>query len=151
MTKNFYNLTNGLKFNDFLSPHSFIRIQSTACEQRRWDFILQDLDNDFLFNLAIGTECVVYDLSENKNETRALFQGLEWIKFVLYKRWLDKKYTPIVKGNNCTDYFTWCYECLDKRTKIKIDYFRKFVGGIKELKIKKVKGNLKRRNKCANS
>ena len=144
MTKNFYNLTNGLEFGAFLNPYSFIRIQSTACEQRRWDFILQDLDNDFLFNLAIGTECVVYDLSEKKEETRALYQGLEWIKFVLNRRWFGKNYIPIVKGSKCFDYFTWCYEQLDKRTKIKIDYFNKFTEGNKKLNIKKVSGNLKR-------
>ena len=64
--KHYYNLTNGLQFKNFNEPYSFIRIQSTACEQKRWDFIIQDLDNDFLYNLAIGNTCIVYDLSEKK-------------------------------------------------------------------------------------
>lgn len=139
--KHYYNLTNGLQFKKFNEPYGFIRIQSTACEQKRWDFIIQDLDNDFLYNLAIGNTCIVYDLSEKKKKTRALYQGLEWIKYVLYRRWFNKNYIPVVNGNNCQKYFSDCYLNLGKRTKTKLDYFKKFLK-YDEIRIKKVTGNL---------
>lgn len=150
MIKHYYNLTNGLYYNEINEPYSFIRIQSTACEQKRWDFIIQDLDNDFLLNLAVANTCIIYDLSEKSNETRALWQGIEWIKFVLYRRWFDKQYKPIVKGMNVSDYFSHCYAKIQKRTKSKVDYFKKFLL-CKEIKIIKRKGNLKKELECASS
>ena len=40
-------------------------------------------------NLAVGNTCIVYDYSQNKEMPRALYQGLEYIKFILYKRWFN--------------------------------------------------------------
>jgi len=142
MKKYYYNLTNGLHFKSHNKPMGFIRIQSTACEQKRWNFILQDLDNDFLYNLAIGNICVVCDLSERKKETRALYQGLEWIKYVLYWRWLNQYYAPKIKDYDCSDYFLKQYLQLDNRSKKKIDYFKKFVSD-NGINIKTINGNLK--------
>jgi len=142
VNKYYYNLTNGLHFNNRNKPFGFIRIQSTACEQKRWDFIIQDLDNDFLYNLAIGNICIVYDLSEKKKETRALYQGLEWIKYVLYWRWFGRYYIPKVRECDCSKYFLGCYMALEDRTKKKIDYFKKFITG-EVINLEKVSGNLK--------
>jgi hypothetical protein len=131
MIKYYLNLTNGIEFldrqpnNDY--QYSFIRIQSTACEQKRWDFILQDLDYDFLMHLALGTHCVVVDYSAHKKVPRSLYQGIEWVKFVLNKVWLNKKYTPFVKQFNTTEYFEKMYKTLNKATLKKLKYFKYFL------------------------
>lgn len=128
MIKHFINLTNGIEFiPNIKEPYSFIRIQSTACEQKRWDFILQDLDYNFLMSLAVGEEVYVYDCGAHKEIPRAIYQGLEFVKFVLNKRWFDNAYIPIVRGHNCYQYFLEQYQQLNKKTKAKIDYFIKFL------------------------
>lgn len=49
-TKRYVNLTNGIEAISQLnlSDYSFIRIQSTICEQKLWDRLIQDLDYDSL-------------------------------------------------------------------------------------------------------
>ena len=125
----YLNLTNGIEALEFLKPANlrFVRIQSTACEQKRWDFILQDLDYSFLMDIALGENVTVVDYSAKKENTRAVYQGLEFIKYVLNKYWLNKEYTPNVKGLNCSNYFKSVYDSLDKRTFKKLEYFKKFL------------------------
>ena len=131
--KKFVNLTNGIEILDspavrnLNTQFDFIRIQSTACEQKRWDFLLQDLDYNFLLWLAQGKRCIVYDYSSKKAVTRACYQGIEFIKFVLNKRWLNKDYIPIVRSNNVFKYFDEVYRKLEDRTFKKLDYFKKFL------------------------
>ena len=124
----YLNLTNGLEaLTENIEDYKVIRIQSTACEQKRWDYILQDLDNGFLFDLAVGKECTIIDYSQKKEAPRALYQGVEWIKFVLYKVWFNKEYVPMVKEHNVTNYFMEEYKLLNNKTLNKIKYFRKFL------------------------
>jgi hypothetical protein len=148
-TVHFFNLTNGigaLKFinnpinKDLLGlgpikdPH-FVRIQSTACEQKRWDFILQDLDHTFLLNLAIGNDCIVWDCS-HKGKSRALYQGLSWIKFALQVYWFEQFQTPFVKTCKVTDYFNQCYtEYVHNNAPLekKLGYYVKFLNLEKEI------------------
>lgn len=128
MRKHFVNLTNGIEaIPDISYEYSFIRIQSTACEQKRWDFLLQDLDYTFLMSLALGHTCVVYDYGARKNVPRAIYQGLEFIYFALNRRWLGKDIIPVVRGKNVYQYFDECYRELTDRTLKKLDYFRKFL------------------------
>lgn len=132
----YLNLTNGIEaLNVIKKPYSFIRIQSTACEQKRWDFILQDLDYNFLMDIALGKEVFIYDYGANKSVPRALYQGVEFIKFVLNRYWFNKEYYPIVKNNNTYKYFNEIYNKLDKKTFKKLEYFKKFLFG-KEADIK---------------
>lgn len=132
---NYINLTNGIeaipKLND---GYKFIRIQSTLCEAKNWDRLIQDLDYDFLMNLALGYKCIVYDFGARKPVPRAVYQGLEFVKYVLNRRWLAQEYiTNVNRGrnkerkNNCNDYFNKCYEQLEDRTKKKLDYFLPYV------------------------
>ena len=121
-------VTNGIEALRFLSSdYRFIRIQSTLCERKCWDKLLKDLDYDFLMHLALGTSCVIFDYSPRKKQTRAIYQGLEFIKYVLTRRWLRKTPKAFVKGLNVTAYFEQEYDKLSKTTKAKIDYFRKFL------------------------
>jgi hypothetical protein len=125
----YINLTNGIEMIDKLElrDYRFMRIQSTACEQKRWDFILQDLDYDFLMNLALGNPVVVYDLSSKKYMPRSIYQGIPWIKYALNRVWFKKETEVYVKSNNVTDYFKNIYNGLDKKTLVKLKYFRKFL------------------------
>lgn len=126
---NFINLTNGIQaIADFgLQDYRFIRIQSTACEQKRWDDILMSLSDDFMMHAALGHDCVVYDYGARKNIPRAVWQGLEWIKFVLSARWHNKEYAPWGRASSCRGYFDSQYCGLNRRTKARLDYFRRFV------------------------
>ena len=137
--KYYLNLTNGIEAlhrEKYLTHcrYGFIRIQSTACEQKLWSRILLDLDYDFLLNAAIGTTCVVIDYSPKKKIPRAIYQGLEFIKYVLNRRWhnIDDK-VIITKGSgksiDVTNYFRQEYGKLDNSVFKKIDYFKVFVTG----------------------
>lgn len=133
--KRYINLTNGIEAIEGINgSYNFIRIQSTMCEQKNWDRIIQELDYTFLMDLALGNECVVYDYGARKPIPRAMYQGLEFIKYTLNKRWLDKEYVPNVSRSNrernyndCSKYFYECYKSLDNRTKKKLDYFMQFL------------------------
>ena len=75
----FINLSNGIKaITDYnLSDYRFIRLQSTTCEQKRWEEILLTISDDFLISLALGYHCIVYDYGANKNVPRDVWQGLK--------------------------------------------------------------------------
>jgi len=129
MIKHYINLTNGIEAIQIynLKQYSFIRIQSTACEQKRWDFIIQDLDVNFLMDIALGYCARVYDFSQKREAPRSIWQGLEWIKYVLNRRWLDREILSQCRGCDVTEYFNTCYKKLDRKTKTKLDYYKKFL------------------------
>jgi hypothetical protein len=127
-SKHFVNLTNGIEaIRHIEGEYSFIRIQSTACEQKRWDFILQELDYNFLVSLALGYECVVYDYGANKPVPRAVYQGLEFVRYVLNLHWFGRETPAYVKGHNAAGYFRLVHAQLEERTLKRLDYFRKFL------------------------
>ena len=137
MIKNYINLTNGIEAVQQygLQDYAFIRIQSTACEQHSWDKILQDLDYDFLMNVALGNECVIYDYGTRKPVPRAIYQGVEFIKYVLNRFWYNVETEIYIsrsrknRGANATDYFDKAYRSLSEQTFKKLKYFRQFLGG----------------------
>ena len=97
----FINLTNGIEALDKLPPDlqnnvNFVRIQSSKCEANDFYGILQDVDHNLLFHLATGAECVVYDFgsrgsqwpgAEDQKVPRAIWWGLEWIRYALTRAW----------------------------------------------------------------
>ena len=106
MLKIYINLTNGLEFLKFpltrelfllqhryssdpktyfngLRDVAFVRIQSTWCEQKRYGDIINALSDDLLMNLAIGNECYIFDASRRKRGSRALWQGVNFIRDAL--------------------------------------------------------------------
>jgi len=130
MIKYYLNLTNGIEFldnPDFNEDYRFVRIQSTTCERHLWNKLLSDLDYNFLLDLALGNEVVICDTSPHKTISRALYQGVEFIKFVLYKVWFNKNVIPYVKGKECNKYFQNQYKTLDNKTLNKLKYLRKFL------------------------
>ena len=125
----FLNLTNGLLWKgDF---DGFIRIQSCACEQKQWQRVLEDIDNNLLMWLAIGKDVMVVDYSARKNVPRALYQGLEWIWFCCCKAW-NMPTAAFVKTIDCTRYFESEYRKLDKKVLKKLKYYRKFLNNPKK-------------------
>lgn len=48
----YLNLTNGLEYLDEIQNYKLVRIQSSLCERKCWDKLIQDLDYNFLFDLA---------------------------------------------------------------------------------------------------
>jgi len=130
MSRQIYlNLTNGLEALPLFKDHNYkvTRIQSTACEQDRLVFIISDLDNGFLFDLAAGKECIVVDFSNKHVLSRALWQGIPWIEYVLNRVWFDKETVPMVKGKNVQEYFNYKYHSIPPRILKKLKYFRKFL------------------------
>ena len=139
MIKNYINLTNGIEAVQQygLREYSFIRIQSTACEQHLWDRLFQDLDYDFLMNVALGNECVIYDYGTRKPVPRAIYQGVEFIKFALNKYWygiendvyIRRSQRTDYRGANARDYFNKEYELLSDITRKKLKYFQPYLCG----------------------
>jgi hypothetical protein len=131
MDKKFYiNLSNGIQFLPKVTDENigFIRIQSTLLEQKRWEQVLIDLDYDFLLSLAIGRECVVVDYSARKLIPRSIYQGIEFIKYILYREWFNTEYQAKVKGFNTTKYFNQVHKTLHRTKPMKkIQYFKKFL------------------------
>lgn len=123
MIKRFLNLTSGLESIEELDDFSFIRIQSTQCERHLWNYIILDLDNNFLMSVALGYECVVYDYSRKDRIPRAVRQGLEFVKYCLYRAWLQEEY---LADMGMSAYFKKEYKNLPERTKRKLKYYCKF-------------------------
>jgi hypothetical protein len=131
-TRTYLNLSNGLfaVANPHVQVSSFagvIRLQSTWCEQKRWAEILDAFSDDILFHLAIGNRCVVIDYGANKEVSRAIWQGLELIKFVISRVWVSEDYKPQGRAASAYSYFSEVYTNLPASTITRLKYFRKFV------------------------
>jgi hypothetical protein len=131
----YLNLTNGIEYYPQFPYAKFIRIQSTHCEQKQWDKIIRELDYDFLINTAKGEIIIVLDTSNKKKESRALYQGVPWIKYVLNRRWLGLETKVMVKGMRVDNYFSRQYQKITEKTKNKLDYCRKFVTSVTDDRI----------------
>jgi len=127
-TRHFINLTNGIQaIEDYeLTDVRFIRIQSTACEQKRWEDILMHLSDDFMISAALGHRCVVYDYGANKSVPRAIWQGLEWVKFGLWRAWWGRPYRPIGRAITMEPYFAEQYRKLSPRARARLAYFARY-------------------------
>lgn len=128
----FVNLTSGAEWLPLTAAPvdslGFTRIQSTACEQKRWDFIIRDLDQNLLLKLALGFQCEIYDCGARKDTPRAIWQGLAFIHYVLTRRWQRLRPTRafVRNGLNVADYFEAEYRKLSHWALSKVDYYRDF-------------------------
>jgi hypothetical protein len=126
MKRVYINLTNGIDVMDRFGFGGFVRIQSSHLESKQFDRVIRDLGYDFLLDCALGFRVVVVDASHRK-VSRAIFQGLPWIAYVLRRRWNLVPKTPLVLGHDVSDYFDHQYRQLSKATKRKLDYVKKFL------------------------
>ena len=121
--KTFLNLTNGLEALP-CQYDGLVRIQSTACEQKRWREILEDLDYTFLMAAAVGPVMVVD--AGKKGLTRAQWQGTSWIQYVLNRYWLGLDTKAYARGNHVTDYWREQYDLIINMPK-NLVYVKQFV------------------------
>jgi hypothetical protein len=77
-----------------------------------------------LLRLAMGEECRIYDYGANKPISRACWQGLEWVRYVLCRRWLGKRIQPRGRSSLMSGYFEEQYKlALSDRALRRLDYF----------------------------
>eukprot|EP00931_Biecheleriopsis_adriatica_P056115 TRINITY_DN33257_c0_g1_i1.p1 TRINITY_DN33257_c0_g1~~TRINITY_DN33257_c0_g1_i1.p1 ORF type:complete len:330 (-),score=54.82 TRINITY_DN33257_c0_g1_i1:13-1002(-) len=155
--KHFINLSNGVEaIKDLIAagvdPESlcFCRFQSTFCEKRNFLGLLDNVDHHMLLHLALGYECRVYDLGSRGNrwlveETgkgervyvpRAIWMGLEWIRYVLSRSWRLPEKTPMVKGRNVLAQFEQLWREVPMAMRTRFKYYRKVLTPeLQELKL----------------
>jgi len=134
-TKIYINLTNGIEYFEKkpeLDPDLvvFMRLQSTHCEQKRWDLVFSEVPDDMLFRLAIGYRVIVVDFSSRRRVPRAIWQGMELVKYVLYRFWLDKEYIPQTRAaRDRGAYFDWVYGRLkeNKTIRRRLEYYKRYL------------------------
>lgn len=102
-----------------------VRIQSTWLEQKRWGEVLEDLDYGFLLDYALGANIYVVDCSKRKM-SRALWQGLPWIRYACTRSWTGEELKTVVRGHVVTEYFHTMYSELDNRPLAKLRYLRRY-------------------------
>ena len=123
----FINLTNGLRCLG-RDPRHYVRIQSTWCEQKQWERVLTTLGADFYMALATGP-VLVHDQSEKDRITRAVWQGLLWIRFACSASWgLMKGPTFTMRnGHDAVDYFWTQYHYLSAPAISMLRYYRQYL------------------------
>lgn len=125
----FFNISAGilaLDKNRDLNPQ-FVRIQSTVCEQKEWSRLIMDLDNNFLIKLASGDPCFIVDcksIGKMRKDTRAIWQGLEFIKYCAMRSWDKAVISP--PGPNFCNYFEDSYNKLSRVAKSKLRFYKRF-------------------------
>lgn len=137
----FINLTNGIEALQHLDRQdvSFVRIQSSRCEANDFYGILSDIDHNLLFQLAIGSECVVYDYGSRGTAwpgadgemkvPRAIWWGVEWVRYALRRTWKIEETDappPTLRGYNVKSLFDEKLNRLPKPLYKKLKYYRKF-------------------------
>ena len=147
--RHFINLTNGIEIVPKLLSNgvkeqelNYIRIQSTHCESRNYNGILESLDTTLLMNLARGNICLLYDFGSRGTGTligeedekygipRAYWMGTEWIRHALASIWhLPEAETGrrFVRGYNSANLFDEQILAIPKPLRRKLKYFRPYI------------------------
>jgi hypothetical protein len=127
------NLTNGLQaIKDYnLQDYRIMRLQSTHCEQKRFEDILVSVPDEFLFYCAVGKENRVYDYGANKPIPRAIWQGLAWVNYAITRHWTG----TIIEvrgrsGHMMNHYFDELYNSLSDKSKNRMRYYKTFSSGM---------------------
>lgn len=122
----FVNLSRGLICGP--SDGRVMRLQSTWCEQKEWDRILMTTSPELYFRLAQGYDIIVHDLSEKQRETRAMWQGLSWIRFATSVSWYEVAPVEFARnGMNITSYWAEQWQKLDRSTQKYVRRYREWV------------------------
>jgi len=96
-----------------------------------------ELDAALLLHLALGHVCLVYDFgSRNKKRgaPRALWYGLEFIRYALEKMWLDQRGRAYLRGHDAAAAFDSHVRGLSTSTERRLKYYRQYIpdGGLPE-------------------
>jgi hypothetical protein len=125
--RRFLNLTQGLAWAGLVEPpYSLVRIESTRLEAKDWGGVLGRLGADFLHAVATGP-VVVYDASARKPQSRAIWQGIPWIRYACERAWRLEITPAIVRGgHNASSYFDRCWKSLPKSIRRIVGYYARF-------------------------
>lgn len=108
-------------------PKKWVRIQSTQCEQKLWADVLKTLGPQFYMDVASGERVMVHDHSERDRESRAMWQGLSWIRFALNREWFGKETHSVVRnGCNVTPYWKRAFNNLSRPDRAQLKYYGSF-------------------------
>jgi hypothetical protein len=92
---------------------------------------MRDLGSDFIMNAALGHTLIIHDKSERKPQPRAIYQGMQWVRYALNMRWFGSvAYDPMkvyVKGVDCTRYFRNEYRKATPADKHRLDFYAKYI------------------------
>lgn len=142
MERHWINLTNGLQAiaDHSLTDYHVMRLQSTHCEQKRWADTLASVPDEFMWHLAMGDTCVVYDYGARKSCPRAVWQGLELFRYVAERRWFGRVVEPNGGVGAMGSYFSSVYAELTKPQKHRLDYYGGFarMGGVERVSMRYV-------------
>lgn len=118
-----------------IGNYRYSRIQSTHCEGKQWDAIVDtSFGPDLWMHLAMGHQLVVHDYSEKsykhdptmKRETRACWLGVNFIRYVAERCW-GMPITPSYGRNRdfeLTDYFEEAFYAVERKTITRVKYYR---------------------------
>lgn len=121
------NLSRGVLCPCLPPGHGYVRIQSTACEQKRWGQVALSLGPDVLVRLRRGVNVVIHDVSEKPRVTRAMWQGVPWIRYALRRAWgLPGGKVVSRSGMDVTSYADECWKNLPHTVRKELAYFKKF-------------------------
>ena len=140
----FINLTNGIEAIDVLRKRgvtmqqiNYFRLQSTHCESRNYQAIIENLDYNLLMSLALGYIVVIFDYGCRGSKVedhrdgipRSYWWGIEWITFCLNHFWdlQGQDDAPMVRGCNTRHAFEEQVKALPKDLRRRLKYFRPFL------------------------
>lgn len=128
----FANLSRGLLCEHLgdvaITDIRYCRIQSTSCEQKRWGDVIAGAGPELLMAMAQGMQIHVHDVSERNRETRAMWQGLAFLRRACETLW-HLEPTPVVGrgGLLMQDYFDHAIRNLSTHDRRQIRHFRSHV------------------------
>ncbi len=134
-TKIYINLTNGIEYFERnpdldIDQVVFMRVQSTHCEQKKWERVFASIPDDMLFRLALGYKVIIVDFSGRRKVPRAIWQGFELMRYVLCRLWFGKEYFPPTRAMSDSGvYFAQVFERLKKNRALRrrLEYFRRYL------------------------
>jgi len=100
------------------------------CEQGHFERLVTELDTSLLLRLALGHCCLVYDYgSRNKKRgaPRAIWYGLEFLRYALERIWLGKKGRAFLRGHDVSVMFEEVVGNLSASTRKRLRYYAKFM------------------------
>lgn len=131
----YINESNGIQALPILTkmniPARFCYIKSSHLERKAIADVIGDLPNEMLLSAALGERILVVDYGARKDRSRAVYQGVPLVKYVLDRFWLDRipervwiyprsNVHPTVQDAHHT--FNEWYERLGRRNEKKLAY-----------------------------
>lgn len=127
------NLSRGLLSHCLAEPGDAtctVRIPSTWCEQKKWNDILVTLPPQMWILMSLSVPLVMHDVSEKPRETRAVWQGLSWIRFAVNCAWDLPVGKEISRSRmNVNPYWAKVFHELPTSTRNLLRYYLNFYRG----------------------